>query len=102
MAGSFSEGLICSPLPTTRADRNVRSTLFVGTTLTKSPYLRLTPWGIRLSPGSGETVMRHLALLPFALVLLITAALADDWSKTYNVEHTPQLRVDTSDADIRL
>jgi DUF4097 and DUF4098 domain-containing protein YvlB len=46
--------------------------------------------------------MRHLAVAVFAVALLLTAAQADDWSKTYNVEHAPQLRVDTSDADIRL
>ena len=46
--------------------------------------------------------MRHLILAVFAVALLLTAAHADDWSKIYNVEHAPQLRVDTSDADIRL
>ena len=46
--------------------------------------------------------MRHLTFALFAVALLLTAAQADDWSKTYNIEHSPQLRVDTSDADIRL
>jgi DUF4097 and DUF4098 domain-containing protein YvlB len=46
--------------------------------------------------------MRHLSFAPLAVALLLTAAHADDWSKTYTVEHSPQLRVDTSDADIRL
>jgi DUF4097 and DUF4098 domain-containing protein YvlB len=46
--------------------------------------------------------MRHLTLTAFAVALMLTAARADDWSKTYTVERTPQLRVDTSDADIRL
>ena len=46
--------------------------------------------------------MRQFAIALFAVALLLTAAHADDWSKTYAVEHAPQLRVDTSDADIRL
>jgi DUF4097 and DUF4098 domain-containing protein YvlB len=46
--------------------------------------------------------MRHFAISLFAVALLLTAAHADDWSKTYTVEHAPQVRVDTSDADIRL
>jgi DUF4097 and DUF4098 domain-containing protein YvlB len=46
--------------------------------------------------------MRPFVITLFAIVLLLTAAQADDWSKTYTVEHAPQLRVDTSDADIRL
>ncbi len=46
--------------------------------------------------------MRHLTFALFAAALLLTAAQADDWSKTYTIERTPQLRVDTSDADIRL
>jgi DUF4097 and DUF4098 domain-containing protein YvlB len=46
--------------------------------------------------------MRHFTFALFAVALLLTAAQADDWSKTYTVGHTPQLRVDTSDADIRL
>lgn len=46
--------------------------------------------------------MRHFAIALFAVALLLTAAHADDWSKTYTVEHAPRLRVDTSDADIRL
>jgi DUF4097 and DUF4098 domain-containing protein YvlB len=46
--------------------------------------------------------MRHLSFALLAAALLLTAAHADDWSKIYTVEHSPQLRVDTSDADIRL
>jgi DUF4097 and DUF4098 domain-containing protein YvlB len=46
--------------------------------------------------------MRHLTFALFAVALLLTAARADDWSKTYTIAHAPQLRVDTSDADIRL
>src|SRR5882762_7295366 len=46
--------------------------------------------------------MRHFAINLFTIALLLTAAQAEDWSKTYTVEHAPQLRVDTSDADIRL
>ena len=46
--------------------------------------------------------MRPFAISLFAVTLLLTAARADDWSKTYAIEHTAQLRVDTSDADIRL
>lgn len=46
--------------------------------------------------------MRNFAIALFATTLLLTAAQAHDWSKTYTVEHAPQLRVDSSDADIRL
>jgi len=46
--------------------------------------------------------MRFFAISLFAFALSITAARADDWSKTYSIGHMPQLRVDTSDADIRL
>jgi len=47
--------------------------------------------------------MRNLAVAVFAAALIFTvAARADDWSKTYTVQHAPQLRVDTSDASIRL
>lgn len=46
--------------------------------------------------------MRPIYLACLAVALLLTAAHADDWSKTYDVSRTPQLRVDTSDASIRL
>jgi hypothetical protein len=46
--------------------------------------------------------MRPIALTLFVVGLSLTAAQADDWSKTYSLEHSPQLRIDTSDADIRL
>jgi DUF4097 and DUF4098 domain-containing protein YvlB len=46
--------------------------------------------------------MRHLTVAALAVVLLLTAAQADDWSKTYDVGETPQLRVETTDANIRL
>lgn len=53
-------------------------------------------------------VPENLAMrkIPFAALLIALAvttfAHADDWSKTYTVAHAPQLRVDTSDASIRL
>ena len=46
--------------------------------------------------------MRTFAITLFAAALLVTVAHADEWNKTYAVERAPQLRVDTSDADIRL
>ena len=46
--------------------------------------------------------MRHLNFAALAIALMLTVAHADDWSKTYTIERAPQLRVDTSDADIRL
>jgi len=46
--------------------------------------------------------MRNIALAVLSAGLLITAARADNWSKVYDVGSAPQLRVDTSDADIRL
>lgn len=45
--------------------------------------------------------MRSLFFAALAVSLTLTAAHADDWSKTYDVGRTPQLRVDTSDASIR-
>jgi DUF4097 and DUF4098 domain-containing protein YvlB len=45
--------------------------------------------------------MRRFALLmALSLVALSPFAQADDWSKTYNVTGKPELRVDTSDANI--
>jgi DUF4097 and DUF4098 domain-containing protein YvlB len=46
--------------------------------------------------------MRQFAIVLFAFALSLTVARADNWSKTYTIEHTPRLRVDTSDADIRI
>jgi putative adhesin len=46
--------------------------------------------------------MRRIAIGLFTVALSLTAARADDWSKTYTVGSGTQLRVDTSDADIRL
>jgi len=46
--------------------------------------------------------MRTMILALCSVALLLTAAQADDWSKTYDVSAMPQLRVDTSDAEIRL
>ena len=45
-------------------------------------------------------------LLTFALLGLVLAvsplALADDWSKTYTITGKPDLRVETSDANLRV
>src|SRR5947209_2989207 len=55
-----------------------------------------------------RTLMKAISLHRIALVVLtlaIVAALpayADEWSKTYNLTGKPDLRVDTSDANIRL
>ena len=46
--------------------------------------------------------MRRFYFVLLAVSLLFTVARADNWSKTYDVGQMPQLRVDTSDADIRL
>ena len=46
--------------------------------------------------------MRTIAAAVFSIAVLISVACADDWSKTYDVSASPQLRVDTSDAEIRL
>src|SRR2546430_17570099 len=46
--------------------------------------------------------MRYFTIALFAVSMSLTTARADDWSKTYTVGHAPQLRVDTSDANIRL
>jgi len=47
--------------------------------------------------------MQRLAFALFAFVLaLAPQALADDWSKTYTISGKPDLRVETSDANIRV
>lgn len=46
--------------------------------------------------------MRHLNFAVLFVALAFTGARADNWSKTYEVGPSPQLRVDTTDADIRL
>jgi DUF4097 and DUF4098 domain-containing protein YvlB len=47
--------------------------------------------------------MHRLTLALLGLVLAVTpAALADDWSKTYTISGKPDLRVETSDANIRV
>jgi DUF4097 and DUF4098 domain-containing protein YvlB len=46
--------------------------------------------------------MRRIAIALFAVAVFLTTAHADNWSKTYTVGSAAQLRVDTSDADIRL
>jgi DUF4097 and DUF4098 domain-containing protein YvlB len=47
--------------------------------------------------------MRRLIFALLGLVLAYTpSAIADDWSKTYNISGKPDLRVETSDANIRV
>lgn len=47
--------------------------------------------------------MKHLALAVVAVSIVATLpAYADEWSKTYNVSGTPSLRIETSDANIRV
>ncbi len=47
--------------------------------------------------------MQRLIFVLFGLVLAVTPlALADDWSKTYTISGKPDLRVETSDANIRV
>src|SRR5438270_7583521 len=58
--------------------------------------------GVPVCLRVGRISMRQFAIVFFAFALSLTVARADDWSKTYNIEHTPRLRVDTTDADIRI
>jgi DUF4097 and DUF4098 domain-containing protein YvlB len=47
--------------------------------------------------------MQRLIFALLGLVLALTPlAIADDWSKTYNISAKPDLRVETSDANIRV
>jgi DUF4097 and DUF4098 domain-containing protein YvlB len=47
--------------------------------------------------------MKHIGLIALALALISAApASAAEWSKTYNISGTPDLRVETSDANIRV
>src|SRR5580700_3580837 len=50
--------------------------------------------------------VKHLSLAVLAVtvifVLSAETAHADDWSKTYNLSGKPELRVETSDANIRV
>jgi DUF4097 and DUF4098 domain-containing protein YvlB len=43
-----------------------------------------------------------LILASITTLAMVTAAYADDWSKEYKVTGTPELRVETNDADIRI
>ena len=47
--------------------------------------------------------MKRLALLTLATILVaVLPAYADEWSKTYHLTGTPELRIETSDANIRV
>jgi DUF4097 and DUF4098 domain-containing protein YvlB len=46
--------------------------------------------------------MKRTLLFTAALLLLSSFAAAEEWTKTYTVTGKPELRVDTSDADIRV
>src|SRR5215469_10593255 len=54
-------------------------------------------------PREAGGAMRHTGLLTlvWALVSVVPAS-AEQWSKTYNISGTPDLRVETSDANIRV
>jgi DUF4097 and DUF4098 domain-containing protein YvlB len=49
-----------------------------------------------------KTASIRLSLAAFALTLATLPAHADEWSKTYNISARPDLKVETSDANIRL
>jgi hypothetical protein len=49
-----------------------------------------------------EPVRKLILVLSFSLPLLALSAVAQDWSKTYNVGAKPSLRVDTNDAAIEV
>src|ERR1700685_1081766 len=54
-------------------------------------------------PLAQEQFMQRLAFALLGLILAVTpSALADDWSKTYTISGKPDLRVETSDANIRV
>ncbi len=47
--------------------------------------------------------MKRLALLALTTtVVAVVPAFADEWSKTYNLTGTPELRIETSDANIKV
>lgn len=49
------------------------------------------------------TAMKHLSLaVVSAVVVAVLPAYADDWSKSYNLTGKPELRIETSDANIRV
>src|SRR5215813_14497357 len=52
--------------------------------------------------GSGGA-MRHIGLLALAVASICAVpAAAEQWSKTYNISGTPDLRIETSDANIQV
>src|SRR5439155_576918 len=55
-----------------------------------------------LCPRGEERDMRLTATLLFVLLALTPLARADEWSKTYAITGKPELRVETSDANIRV
>src|SRR5438876_12380165 len=69
-----------------------------------SPKLRICVCNSRvvLCPRGEERDMRLTATLLFVLLALTTLARADGWSKPHAITGTPQPRVATSDANIRV
>src|SRR5437762_5593490 len=69
-----------------------------------SPKLRICVCNSRvgLCPRGEERDMRLTATLLFVLLALTPLARADEWSKTYAITGKPELRVETSDANIRV
>jgi DUF4097 and DUF4098 domain-containing protein YvlB len=49
-----------------------------------------------------KSLVVRLSLTVFAFAIAVSAARAEEWSKTYNVSGKPDLRVETSDANIRV
>ncbi len=46
--------------------------------------------------------MKNIGLAVLAITIGVTSARAEQWSKTYNISGMPELRVETSDANIRV
>ena len=48
-----------------------------------------------------KSLVVRLSLTIFAFAIAVFPARAEEWSKTYNISGKPDLRVETSDANIR-
>src|SRR5271155_2067437 len=59
--------------------------------------------GRMCAPSRRSSPMQRLTFALFVLVLAVSPlAQAEDWSKTYTISGKPDLRVETSDANIRV
>jgi DUF4097 and DUF4098 domain-containing protein YvlB len=68
-----------------------------------SPCLRINVYQLAFAlPGARGGAMKRIGLALLTLAVLTFPASAEQWSKTYTISNSPDLRVDTTDANIRV